>query len=88
MRTQRAARAWVVCGALALLACTIALGCTDGVTPDCSDAATQCGPSIDGAADTSEASLFPETSKPDTSVDAAGDAQSDADADLDAGDGG
>jgi hypothetical protein len=85
MRWQRAV---VVCGALAMLVGTILLGCTDGVTPDCSDAATQCGPNVDGGPDTLEAALFPETSRPDSGADGAGDAQSDADADLDAGDGG
>ena len=83
MRWQRGARAWVVVsGALAVLGGTILMGCTDGVTPDCSDAATQCGPNVDGSADSNEAALFPETSQPD----GASDAQSDADADLDAGD--
>jgi hypothetical protein len=86
MRWQRVVRGWVVvCGALAVLVGMILMGCTDGVTPDCSDAATQCGPDVDGSADTIEAALFPETSKPDSSVvDGAGDAQGDADA----GDGG
>lgn len=83
MRWQRAARTWVVvCGALAVLGGTLLMGCTDGVTPDCSDAATQCGPNVDGSADTNEAALFPETSRPDSAADGA----SDADANLDAGD--
>jgi hypothetical protein len=92
MKRQRAARGWVVVGgALAMLVGTILIGCTDGVTPDCSDAATPCGPAVDGSADTNEASLFPETGKPDTGADGAGDAadaQGDADAALDGGDGG
>lgn len=88
MRWQRATRARVVvCGALAVLGGTLLIGgCTDGVTPDCSDAATQCGPDVDGSADSNEAALFPETSRSDSAADGASDAQSDADADLDAGD--
>lgn len=83
MRWQRAA---VVCGALAALVGTILMGCTDGVTPDCSGAATQCGPDVDGATST-DAQVVPEASRPDGAVDSATDAQSDvnADADLDAG---
>jgi hypothetical protein len=78
MRWQRAG---VVCGAFAVVFGAILMACTDGVTPDCSDAATQCGPDIDGAASTDTSVVLPDASKPDT----AADAQSDADADLDAG---
>lgn len=45
------------------------IACTDGVTPDCSDAATQCGPDIDGAGDLLEAQPLPESSAPDASAD-------------------
>jgi hypothetical protein len=79
MRWQRAA---VVCGAFAALGCAALMGCVDGLTPDCSDAATQCGPNVDGSPDTSEAAVLPEAAP----ADGAGDAQSDADANLDAGD--
>ena len=82
MRWQRVA---VVCGALAALVGTILMGCTDGVTPDCSGAATQCGPDVDGATSTDAQVVLPEASRPDGVVDSATDAQSDADADLDAG---
>lgn len=49
-----------VLGALALGLAQggFAAGCVDGVTPDCSDAAAQCGPSLDldaGASDRAEA---------------------------------
>ena len=92
MRWHRTARGWVVCGGLAVLVGTILIGCTDGVTPDCSDAATQCGPSIDGATTTLETSVAPEASPPegggDSAADGASDAPNDSDAALDAGDGG
>ncbi len=88
MRWQRAA---VVGGALAALVGTILMGCTDGVTPDCSDAATQCGPDVDGSV-SNEGAIFPEASKPDTGTDGTTDALSDApddnDSALDGGDGG
>ena len=90
MRWQRTA---VVFGALAVLIGTLFMGCTDGVTPDCSDAAAQCGPNIDGATTPLETSIISEASLPegggDSSVaDGAGDAPNDSDAALDAGDGG
>ena len=73
--------------AAALLVPTALVGaCTDGVTPDCSDAATQCGPNIDGSADVSEAQPLPESSTKDTSV--ADTSATDAgDLDADASDG-
>ena len=84
MRWQRAARASVVCGAFAVHVGAILIGCTDGVTPDCSDAATQCGPNVDGAATPDV--VVADASRPDTAADGAADAPSDADADvLDAG---
>lgn len=92
MRLQRAPRRWVVCGAVAALVGTIVIACTDGVTPDCSDAATQCGPNIDGSTTLLETSLISEASLPegggDGAADGAGDAPNDSDAALDAGDGG
>lgn len=36
-------------GMLLLAQLCLAVDCVDGVTPDCSDAATQCGPDLDGA---------------------------------------
>jgi hypothetical protein len=64
--------------AIALTPTAIATGCVDGVTPDCSDAATQCGPNLDAttAADRREAA-------PDSALEAAPDS-----ADLDSGDSG
>ena len=93
MRWHRTARGWVVCGALAVLVGTIAMACTDGVTPDCSDAATPCGPNIDGSSTPLETSVVSEASLPEgggdgRAADGAGDAPSDSDAALDAGDGG
>jgi hypothetical protein len=91
MRWQRAAPLRV--GGLA--ACGIVLvqlvtfqGCVDGTTPDCSDAATHCGPDVDATSDVLEAAL-PEAAPPtdapnDTSSTA--DANGGGDADLDAGD--
>jgi hypothetical protein len=35
--------------ALCLAQLCLAGDCVDGVTPDCSDAATQCGPNLDGS---------------------------------------
>jgi hypothetical protein len=82
MRWQRAA---LVFGANALLQGAYVAGCVDGVTPDCSDAATQCGPNIDGAADRTEAAPLPEAQPP---ADSATDVDARSDAGLDAGDAG
>ncbi len=60
--------------------------CVDGATPDCSDPAANCAPSLDGSADRVDALVLPETSGSDASsdVDAA-----EADVlELDAGDAG
>lgn len=94
MRWQRVARLRVVGLAalgIVLMQLVIFAGCVDGTTPDCSDAATHCGPDVDATSDSLEAAL-PETAPPgdaanDTSstVDAA---DAEPDADLDAGDGG
>lgn len=78
--TRRNAFALVV---IALpLALTI-LACVDGTTPDCSDAATKCGPDLDGSSDRDSSLQLPEASRPDATSDVDVDAQ---DADLDAGD--
>lgn len=54
--------------------------CVDGVTPDCSDAAAQCGPSLDGgaSADAADATAPP--------ADAGAGADADLDGAADAGD--
>ncbi len=67
-------------GALALVHVGAAVGCVDGVTPDCSDPAIQCGPSLDGAVAEATPDAARDTS-PDTFLP---DAMPDAD--LDAGD--
>ena len=67
-------RAAVVAALLAQLC--LAGDCVDGVTPDCSDAASQCGPSLDGA-------VFDSTAPIDSSIETGG---GDADPDADAGD--
>ena len=36
-------------GAMLLAQLCLAGDCVDGVTPDCSDAATQCGPDLDAS---------------------------------------
>jgi hypothetical protein len=72
-------RAAIVCGAFAVLGCAVLMACTDGVTPDCSDAATHCGPDVDGSSDASEAAL-PDSSRPDAALDAPSEALADADA--------
>jgi hypothetical protein len=82
MRWQRAA---LVFGANALLQGAYVAGCVDGVTPDCSDAATQCGPNLDGSLDRNEAAPLPEAQAPQ---DSATDVDASSDADLDAGDAG
>lgn len=73
--------------AIALAPLGFAPACVDGTTPDCSDAATGCGPGVDGSPERIEAAL-PDASRPDTApVDAGSEAAPDAaDADLDAGD--
>ena len=95
MRWQRAARlhagGLAACGILLVvqLATLVTIeGCVDGTTPDCSDAATHCGPDVDAALDVLSPAL-PEAAPP---TDAPNDASSTADAngggdaDLDAGD--
>ena len=94
MRWQRAARVLglVVSPPFAavvvhLATSTLVGGCVDGTTPDCSDAATHCGPDLDGTtSDVGEASL-PETSPPgDAATDTSTAPDAEPDADLDAGD--
>ena len=78
MRWQRAA---VVGSALAVIVGAIMSGCTDGVTPDCSDAAA-CAPSLDGAIPV-EGAVFPEASRPDVTTDGGDGGADAADADAD-----
>jgi hypothetical protein len=64
-----------------------AVGCVDGVTPDCSDASTGCGPNLDGTADTTmEVQTIPEAATPDGAdadvVETAAPEASDPDADA------
>jgi hypothetical protein len=64
------------------------VGCTDGTTPDCSDAATHCGPDVDATTERIEAAL-PESAPPaDAPIDSTPADATPPDADLDAGDGG
>ena len=79
--------AFVAVAAFAQL--VLAGDCVDGKTPDCSDAAAQCGPDV--PPDAQEGSVLPEAaseaSTDATTDQAATDATDDADAgDLDAGD--
>lgn len=75
---------------LAFAQLLLAADCVDGKTPDCSDAAAQCGP--DFAPDAQEGSVLPEAGPSDATpdqapTDSSDDASDDADAgNLDAGD--
>jgi hypothetical protein len=94
MRWHRAARVLgLVALGIVLLQAAYFVGCVDGTTPDCSDAATQCGPDIDATDDHVIEAALPETAPPgdasdDTTTNADADADAQPDADLDAGDGG
>jgi len=82
-RPARPARA-VVLAAVLLAQASLGATCVDGVTPDCSDAAAKCGPSVDGSADAGDTSLtLPDGAGDATDGAADGDA---SDADADAGD--
>lgn len=86
MRWRRAA--WVI-GAVAVQGALLLGGCDDGVTPNCADAAAKCGPSVDGAADGSEASMpDSDADGADSAGDGSIDADAGSDANLDAGDSG
>lgn len=65
--------------ATALLLSQVLLGadCVDGKTPDCSDAAAQCGPDLDGG-DASDTSVPVPDAPSEAAPDAAGDAAEDA----------
>ena len=69
-------RALAAAALLVLTQGLLAMDCVDGITPDCSDAAAQCGPPPDAADDVSQP--LPEASTNDTGVDASGDSPSDA----------
>jgi len=77
---------WLVLTAALLAQGALGATCVDGLTPDCSDAATACGPDLDGSADRSDASVVvPEASPIDTGIPDV-DVDAGVDADLDAGD--
>jgi hypothetical protein len=50
----RGRRTLGILGALSLAQVAVAACCVDGVTPDCSDPAVACGPSLDGSSDRRE----------------------------------
>jgi hypothetical protein len=80
---RRSAGATVVCVLLLAQLC-LAGDCVDGVTPDCSDAATPCGPNLDGA--TFDAASSNEASTDagrDSSINPVPDASGEADASAD-----
>lgn len=79
----------LVAASVLLAQAALAAACVDGVTPDCADAAAQCGPSLDAAREADTSVTLPDAT-PDAAVDGSGDAaEADApDADLDGGDGG
>jgi hypothetical protein len=57
------------------------------MTPDCSDAATQCGPNLDGSFDRNDDGDAPRSeAAADSAPDVQPDADAESDADLDAGD--
>jgi hypothetical protein len=65
----------------------VATACVDGMTPDCSDPKTPCGPSgLDGSSDRIEAAVLEATAPIDSALDSPAEAATDAN--LDAGDGG
>jgi hypothetical protein len=64
-------------GMLLLSQGLLGMDCVDGVTPDCTDAAAQCGPFLDSSVDVTQP--LPE---------AGGDSGGDAGADVDAADAG
>lgn len=74
--------ALTACGAFGMLA----LACVSGVTPDCSDAATPCGPGSDASGDVLEAQPLPEASRADAASSPDPDAEGPEAGDLDAGD--
>lgn len=74
-------RALAAASLLVLTQGLLGMDCVDGVTPDCSDAAAQCGPPPDASADVSQP--LPEASTNDTGADAPpADAADDAPADA------
>ena len=88
-RARSPLRARLAVATIVLLQMLYVVACVDGVTPDCSDAAARCDPSLGfgSAFDRNEAQPLPEASRPDTAD--ADSAVPDAPiADADAGDGG
>jgi len=91
MRWQRAARVLGLVASAPFAAVVVHLatvaGCVDGTTPDCSDAASQCGPDLDGTTNDVLEAALPETSPPsDAAIDTSTSPDAEPDADLDAGD--
>jgi hypothetical protein len=77
-----------------LFACSIAAlaACVDGTTPNCSDAATQCGPDLDATIEEASVDATLDGSNADSKADAPADvapeatADTGSDAGVDAGD--
>lgn len=85
MRVARRGAGTTFVVVLLLAQLCLAGDCVDGITPDCSDAAAQCGTDIDGAtldAPPNEASADATTDRTAPPSDAAGDADSTTDADA------
>lgn len=86
-RLARPTRA-VVLVAVVLAQASLGATCVDGVTPDCSDPAARCAPSVDGSADAGDTSItLPDATLDGSDGSADGDAgDADAEPDADAGD--
>jgi hypothetical protein len=79
---HRGLRPAIAIAALSLLPLAFVTACVDGTTPDCSDAATGCGPDLDGSIDRTEAQPLPEARPADSPVDNAVPDAGDPDADA------
>jgi hypothetical protein len=77
----RISRGLVFAASVLLSMMQLAADCVDGVTPDCSDAAAKCGPSLDGSTDSPN--VLPEASTDGGDADAPDDATPDRDAAAD-----
>ena len=85
---RRSAGATFVVAVLLAQLC-LAGDCVDGVTPDCSDAAAQCGPGVDGATPsdaTSPTDAASDTTASDTGTTNDSGTNADADSGADADD--
>jgi hypothetical protein len=74
--------------AIALGPLGFASGCVDGVTPDCADASSLCGPVVADARGDGTSAALPEAAAFESGAEASSDGALEAalDADLDAGD--